>query len=142
MMRDILHVGDVHAFRLSWMELHNAHAKCIAASGALRTLELRDSGKARAPLKSAEGSARLVETKGYSTTLAISTFRKVEAVQILRRGAADGVQMPESRMLERVFGEGGPGRLKARSTGVHLSKLGDGYDPRADSCVAAFARLW
>jgi len=62
-----------------------------------------------------EGPARLVETKGYSTTMAISTFRKVEAAQVLQRGAAEGVHMPESRRRERVFGEGGPGRSKALS---------------------------
>ena len=62
-----------------------AHTKRVAERGGSRTLELRDEGKARAQLKSAEGPARLVDTKGYSTTLAISTFRKVEAVQILRQ---------------------------------------------------------
>ena len=74
--------------------------------------------------------------------MAISTFKKVEAVQILRRGAGGDVHMPESRVRERVFGEGGPGRSKALSTGLHISQLGDGYDPRADLCLAAFAWLW
>lgn len=86
--------------------------------------------------------AKLVETKGYSTTMALSTFRKVEAAQILRRGAGGEVQIPASRVSQRVFGEGGPGRSKALSTGLHMSQLGDGYDPRADTCLAAFARLW
>ena len=110
--------------------------------GASRTQELRASGKARQPLLKAEGPSNLVETKGYSTTMALSTFRKVEAVQILRRGAGGDVEMPASRVSERVFGEGGPGRSKALSTGLHMSQLGSEYDPRADSCLAAFARLW
>ena len=83
-----------------------------------------------------------MDTKGYTTTMALSTFRKVEAVQILRRGAGGDVQMPASRVSERVFGEGGPGRSKALSTGLHMSQLGSEYDPRADTCLAAFARLW
>ena len=52
--RDILRVADVHAFRLLKLELHNAHTKRTATNGASRTLELRDSGKARAPLQTLE----------------------------------------------------------------------------------------
>ena len=139
--RDILHVGDVHRFRLSKLELHNAHVKRVADRGASRTLELRTSGKARQPLLKAEGPAKLVETKGYSTTLAISTMKKVDARQVLRRGCGEGGSMPESRVRQRVFGEGGPGRSKGLSTGLHISLLGGEYDPRCDSVVKAFVRI-
>ena len=36
----------------------------------------------------------------------------------------------------------GPGRSEALGTGLHMSQLGDGYDPRAHTCLAAFVRLW
>ena len=141
--QDILLVADVQKFRLSKCELQNAVTKRTANSGASRSLELRDSGKARAPaLKFAEGPANMVTTKGYSTTSAISTCKKVDAVQVLRRGASELASIPESRQRERLFGVEGPGRTKALSTGPSLARLGDGYDPRCDSCVRAFARLW
>ena len=41
-------------------------------------------------------------TKGYSTTSAISTFKKVEAVQVLRRGASELASIPASRVGERA----------------------------------------
>jgi hypothetical protein len=67
---DILTVGDVHAFRLSRLELHQAHLKRTCSSGASRTLTLRESGKARAPaLKIAEGPSNLVSTEGYKTKI-------------------------------------------------------------------------
>ena len=82
-----------------------------------------------------------METKGYATTSAISTFKKVEAVQVLRRGTSEVACIPESRVSERLFGEGGPGRSKALSTGLHLSQLGSEYNPRCDTCLRAFVRL-
>ena len=57
------------------------------------------------------------------------------------RGTSEVAAMPESRVRERLFGEGGPGRSKALSTGLHLSQLGGMYDPRCDSVVKAFVRL-
>ena len=139
--RDILRFGDIQAFRLSKLELHNAHLKRTADEGASRTLELRTEGKARQPLKSAEGPAKLVETKGYSTTTILSSLKKCEARQQLRRGTASGESIPASRVAERVFGVGGPGRSKLLSTGIHIENLGSMYDPRMESCLAAFARL-
>ena len=140
--RDILNVSDVHAFRLSKLELLNADTKRTAERGGSRTLELRESGQARAPaLKGKEGPAKKVTTKGYSTTMALSTFRKVEARQVLRRDVAEDVSMPLGRVHERVFGEGGPGRSKARSAGLCWSLVGQEYDYRCDSCLLAFARL-
>ena len=66
-------------------------------------------GKARQPLKSAEGPAKLVETKGYSTTTILSSLKKCEARQQLRRGTASGESIPASRVAERVFGVRGGG---------------------------------
>ena len=80
-------------------------------------------------------------TKGYSTTSAISTFTKVEAKAVLRRGSSQMGSIPESRVSERLFGEGGPGRMKRLSTGLQVSLLGIDYDPIMDSCIAAFARM-
>ena len=107
------------------------HALCRPATGV-----------ACAPLKSAIGPARLVETKGYTTTSAISTFRKVEAKAVLQRGTSELACMPESRVHQRLFGVEGPGRTKALSTGLHASLLGSEYDPRCDTCVRAFVRLF
>ena len=94
------------------------------------------------PLSMQRGPARLVDTKGYSTTMAISTFKKVEAKQVLRRGTSEVACMPASRVAECVFGEGGPGWSKLESRGLHIAELGSVYDPRCDSCLEAFARLW
>ena len=88
-----------------------------------------------------EGPAKLVETKGYSTTTILSSLKKCEARQQLRRGTASGESIPASRVAERVFGAGGPGRSKNLSTGIHIENLGSMYDPRMDSCLAAFARM-
>ena len=90
---------------------------------------------------SSQGPEQLVKTKGYSTTMALSTLRKLLATQYLRRG--DGIlTTPESRRKERLFGASGTGRLTCGSTGVKLEKLrGDGYNPRDDTCMAAFIRL-
>ena len=140
--KDIIRVSDVQKFRCSKLELHNAEVKRVADRGASRTLELRDSGKARTPqLKHAEGPVNLTDTKGYSTTFAISAFKKIDARATLLRGTSEVAAMPESRVRERLFGEGGPGRSKALSTGLHLSQLGGMYDPRCDSVVKAFVRL-
>ena len=87
-------------------------------------------GVLRQPLKSAEGPAKLVETKGYSTTTILSSLKKCEARQQLRRGTASGESIPASRVAERVFGVGGPGRSKLLSTGIHIENLGSMYDPR------------
>ena len=84
-----------------------------------------------------EGPAQLITTKGYSTTLAISTLSKLLGNQYLRRG--DGiVATPASRRKERLFvGE----RLSLGSTGIKLENLGASYDPRLDTCIKAFVRL-
>ena len=138
--RDILHVGDVHRFRLSKLELHNAHVKRVADRGASRTLELRTSGKARQPLLKAEGPAKLVETKGYSTTLAISGLTKLLGQAALRQGTGPAeLAIPDSRVRERVFGANGSGRSKSKAKGTALIGQEDDYDPSKDTCIEAFA---
>ena len=107
----------------------------------LDTPELRAEGQSRKSLTKAEGPARLVATKGYSTTSAISTFSKVEAKAVLRRGTSDCASIPDTRVAQRLFGEGGPGRAKRLSTGLQVSLLGIDYDPIMDSCLEAFARM-
>ena len=71
----------------------------------------------------------------------ISTFKKLEGVQVLNRGTSQTVEIPAHRAAERVFGEGGPGRSKRLSAGPSMAVLDSGYDPRCDSCVKAFVRL-
>lgn len=139
--RDILRVGDVHAVNLSPLELHNAETKGTATSGASRRLTTSSGGETRRPLRQQEGPERLVKTKGYSTSMAISTLRKLLAVRYLRRG--DGIiATPESRRKERLFGVSGTGRSTRSRTGIKLEKLhGSGYEPTNDTCVAAFVRL-
>ena len=61
-----------------------------------------------------------MDTKGYSTTMAISTFKKLDAKQSLHRGTSDLAAMPESRLAERVFGADGPGRSKGLSSGLSI----------------------
>ena len=114
--RDIMRVGDIHKFNVSPLELQNAETKRVAETGGSRRLTMTASGSARAPLKAKEGPARLVTTKGYSTTMALSTLNKLLAAQILRSG--DGVfSMPESRRRERLFG---PARKAPRLPSFHL----------------------
>ena len=106
-----------------------------------RTVVLRTGGHARQPLLSKEGPAKMVETKGYSTTIALSIFRKLNARAVLRRGTSETVAIPASRDAERVFGVSGPGRSKRLPTGPSVAQLRIGYDPRSDSCVSAFVRI-
>ena len=150
-VRDILKVGDVWAVNLSALELHNAKAKRVADTGGSRRIVLRDEpGKTRAPRKKAadttEGAAqerRVITTKAYSTTMALSTLNKLLAGSALRRGYGIGdlrVSGIDARRRERLFGEG-PGRVKRLAAGVKLETLGDDYDPRKDTCVKAFVRM-
>ena len=81
---------------------------------------------------------RLVPTRGYSTTMALSTLKNMLSTQYLQRG--DGTfATPASRRAARLFGTG---RLTRGSTGIKLEKLqGDGYEPASDTCLSAFVRL-
>ena len=96
MLRHDMKMQILDSLHLAELGLPKTPTKRTAERGASRTVELRASGKARAPLKSKEGPARLVETGGYSTTFAISTFRKVEARNVLRRGSSSVASIPES----------------------------------------------
>ena len=83
-------------------------------------------------------SGALVDTKGYSTTMAVSTLKHLLVTKYLRKG--DGIiATPASRRAERLFGASGTGRTKARRAGgKSVERLtGPTYDPRADSCVKA-----
>ena len=111
--KDILKVGDSWAVGLSSLELLNAETKRAALASGSRNLILRAEGEARKPLTCKEGPAQLVKTKGYSTTMAISTLRSLLVQQHLRRG--DGLaKIPNSRRKERLFQHG---RTKHESAG-------------------------
>ena len=73
--------------------------------------------------------------------MALSTLRKLLGKSYLRRG--DGlVALPDSRQHERLFGAGGPGRIKReRAAAGCLELMGAEYDPRKDTCIKAFVRL-
>ena len=73
--------------------------------------------------------------------MALSTLRKLLGKSYLRRG--DGLlALPASRQHERLFGEGGPGRIKReRAATSCLELMGAEYNPRDDTCLKAFVRL-
>ena len=138
--QDILLVGNIWALDMEPLELQNADTKRVAQNIGARRLEFSTSGQTRAGPRLGEGPVNLYKTKGYSTTLALSTMRNLISAQTLRRG--DGiVALPATRRNERLFGNSGQGRSKGLSLGVKLEKLGREYDPRYDSCIKAFIRL-
>ena len=99
-------------------------------------------GKARLDSRGAP-LGQVVETKKYSTTMAVSTLRNLLSDRALRTGYGIEdlrVRAIESRRRERVFGAGGPGRSKAPRA-VKPEKVGDEYDPRTDTAMRAFVRL-
>ena len=138
---DIKAVGDVHAVNISPLELQNAETKRVANRSGSRRTTMSAAGQARISMRGVhEGPARLITTKGYSTTLSLSTLKHMLASKYLRQG--DGIiSIPLSRRTERLFGKHGSGRTKFLSTGVKLEKLGADYNPREDTCVRAFVRL-
>ena len=140
--RDILRVGNPWAADISPLELQNADTKRTADSSGSRRTSTSSAGEVRKPLRDVgkEGPEQLVATKGYSTTVALSTLKHLLVTQYLRRG--DGiVSTPESRRKERLFGEHGSGRTKLASAGVKCEVRGSNYDPKADTCLKAFVRL-
>ena len=81
-----------------------------------------------------------MKTKGYATSMAISTIKALLAKQYLRRG--DGIiATPASRRKERLFGVGGSGRSSTHALGIKLETIDRDYDPRDDTVLAAFIRL-
>ena len=138
--RDILLVGDVWAVDTSPLELQNADTKRTATALGSRALHTRDKGmKSVAPPKGQEGPAKLVPTKGNSTSQALSTLRTLLAAKKLRRGEGT-ISMAVCRRNERLFGADARGRVKQLS-GVKVEKIGDDYRPKEDSCIRAFIRL-
>ena len=135
--RDILSVGDVWAHDLSALELQNAESKRVFEAGATKHLEFSSSGLAHK--KIGYGEYTLVTTSGYNATAATSTLSKLLATSSLRAGGGM-FSTPASRQHERLFGEGGKGRLKVIK---HEWADGEerGYDPAEDSCLAAFVRM-
>ena len=129
--RDILTVGDIWAYCLSALELQNAETKRVASSGGSRRLQMTSSGQTR------RGALPVISaTSGYSSTMAISTLRKLLGARVLRRG--DGIiALPESRRKERLLA----GRTKLVSKMVKMEVLMRDYDPRLDTAIKAFVRL-
>jgi len=109
----------------------------VAASSGLRHITFSTAGQKRQPLHGAgnQGPAQLVTTKGYSGTQAMSVVNNLQVTAHLRQG--DGLA---SRRSERVFGEGGSGRLKLGSAGTKIEKLGADYVPAEETCVKAAVR--
>jgi hypothetical protein len=142
--RDILLVGDIWAIDLSKVELNNAVTKRTADQGGTRNLTISTGRTTVAPQRSCiPGPAALVQTKGYCTTLALSTLRKLLGQRYLAYGGGL-VAHPMSRRKERLFGQCGTGRTKcAPRPGTCVSKLGveGGFEPRHDTCLKAFVRL-
>ena len=137
--RDILKVGDVWTTDLSALELNNAEVKRVASSGGARRLTLAGPSQVLVPQpEGTEGPQQLKKLKAFTTTMALSTLRKLLAQGYLRRG--DGlVSMPAARRTARLFGEG---RTKAKRAGeCKMELLGVDYSPREDTCVKAFVRL-
>ena len=136
--KNIRDVGDVHAFNLSPLELQNADTKRTASSNGTRTLQT--TSVASTKLK---GTGTTVDTKGYASTMALSTLNHLLVSRYLQNG--DGIfATPVSRRAERLFGVHATGRASHARSGDKLSKMlaGDAwYDPRKDTCVKAFVRL-
>ena len=135
--RDILRVGNPWACDMSDLELQNAETKRVATSSGSKRLTTSAAGVSMKPMRgSHEGPAQLVKTKGYNTTMALSTLNNLLATQHLRRGHG----MPESRRTERLFGVDGDGRSKLKSSGFK-HKAGPTIAPQDDTCLSAFVRL-
>lgn len=117
--RDILEVADVWATGSSPLELQNAETKRVADTSSSR---------------------RMVMSGNYSTTTAISTLKTLLATRYLRRG--DGIiSMIDCRRTHRVFGQDSIGRLALPKSEKAKASDPDEYDPKNDSCIAAFVRL-
>jgi hypothetical protein len=86
---DILSVGNVWAFDLLPLEMHNAEAKRTGAASGSRRTTLSTSGQAQVkPSRNSgeEGPAQLVQTKGNSTTQSLSILNNLLVSKVLRQG--------------------------------------------------------
>ena len=125
--RDIIAVGDVWAYSLSPLELQNAETKRTAKAGGSRRLQMSSKGQTRRAACGATEPGAITATKGCSTTMAISTLKRLLGAQMLRRG--DGVlALPDSRRKERLLA----GRTSLATSMVKLEKLAQDYKPRFD----------
>lgn len=142
---DILNVGDVKQCNISSLELLNSTTKRTAQCSGSRRLTISTSGEKRCPLKNQQGPPRLVATKGYSTTMALSTLKHMLVSNMLKRGSGL-YATPESRCKERLFGICGKGRVSLPSSGIKLEARVQAvemseYLPTQDTCIKAFIRL-
>jgi hypothetical protein len=139
--RDILRVGNAWMFGTSSLELQNAETKRTAKLNGSKRMEMAGPEQTRVGLAPGfAGPARLTLTKGYNSSMSLSTLSFLLVRRILRRG--DGlVATPMSRRTERVFGVYGNGRLCLPFAGLKLEMLGADYTPQQDTCIAAFVRL-
>ena len=81
--------GNVWATGTSSLELQNADTKQTATDGGSRRLTTSAAGVSRKPMKGThEGPAQLVPTKGYDTTMALSTLNKLLGKTYLRSATA------------------------------------------------------
>ena len=139
--RDIIKVANTWAFGTSSLELGNADTKRVADQAGSRRITFCDYKQTRVNLKPGfQGPMRLTESVQRGTTMAISTLKFQLIRGVLRRG--DGLACtPDSRRAERLFGQGGAGRLGHFSTGCKMESLvGTGYIARGDTCVKSFVR--
>ena len=140
--RDILRVNNTGAVDPSALELQNAETKRVASNGGSRHIVLQKEGQWITPKHSTtEGPSNLIQTKGVTTTSAISTLRKLTAKRYLTEG--HGLYaMPASRRNDRLFGEHAIGRSSASRVAHACMKLvvAD-YNPRMDTCVKALVRM-
>ena len=111
-VKDMRRVKNPWAYGTTALELQNAETSEWHATLALNAAELTPTVKMVIPMKKgkSEGPARLVTTKGYSTTNAVSTLNALLTTNYLRRG--DGIfKVVDSRRRERLFGINGSGRI-------------------------------
>ena len=99
----------------------------------------------RVPNKDENAPEKIVQTKGYGTTMAMSTLAKMLGRKALEVGEAvlQGLGIEPTKRAERVFGATGPGRSKLMHAGQKHSLIASQaeYDPRKDTCLEAFVRL-
>ena len=90
-----------------------------------------------------QGPRKLVATKGYSTTLALSTMNNILSTQLLRRDSTVvDFKYPTNRRNDRLFGVYGSGRSTVVGAGGKLEHVGRDRPGQADeTCISAFVHL-
>ena len=101
-------------------------------------MEFRDTGTTTKV--EGDGTQKLLSTKGYKGSAAVTTLTTLLMKGYLRRG--DGMfSFAACRRTERLFGDSGKGRSKALKFEGTAVMIGPQYDPQQDTCLAAFMRL-